>query len=37
MLMVDGVLYMLVRNTGNSQIAWSGDHGKSWTWCDWKF
>jgi hypothetical protein len=36
MLMVDGVLYMLVRNTGNSQIAWSADYGKSWTWCDWK-
>ena len=37
MLMVDGVLYMLVRNTGNSQIAFSADHGKSWKWCDWKF
>jgi CubicO group peptidase (beta-lactamase class C family) len=37
MLMVDGVLYMLVRNTGNSQLAWSADYGKSWTWCDWKF
>ena len=37
MLMVDGVLYMLVRNTGNSQVAWSVDHGKIWTWCDWKF
>jgi hypothetical protein len=37
MLMVDGVLYMLVRNTGNSQIVWSADHGKTWTWCDWKF
>ena len=37
MLMVDGVLYMLVRNTGNSQLAWSTDHGESWTWCDWKF
>ena len=37
MLMVDGVLYMLVRNTGNSQLAWSADHGASWTWCDWKF
>ena len=37
MLMLDGVLYMLVRNTGNSQLAWSADHGKSWTWCDWKF
>jgi len=37
MLCVDGVLYMLVRNTGNSQIAWSADHGKNWKWCDWKF
>jgi len=37
MLCVDGVLYMLVRNTGNSQIAWSTDHGKTWRWCDWKF
>jgi len=37
MLMVDGVLYMLVRNVGNSQIVYSKDHGKSWTWCDWKF
>jgi len=36
-LCVDGVLYMLVRNTGNSQIAWSENHGKTWTWCDWKF
>jgi CubicO group peptidase (beta-lactamase class C family) len=37
MLCVDGVLYMLVRNTNNSQLAWSSDRGKSWTWCDWKF
>ncbi len=36
-LCVDGVLYMLVRNTGNSQIAWSKDYGKTWRWCDWKF
>jgi len=28
---------MLVRNTGNSQLAWSSDHGKNWKWCDWKF
>jgi hypothetical protein len=28
---------MLVRNTGNSQLAWSGDHGKNWTWSNWKF
>ena len=37
MLMVDGVLYMLVRNTGNSQLAWSNDHGRTWTWSPWKF
>jgi CubicO group peptidase (beta-lactamase class C family) len=37
MLCVDGVLYMLVRNVGNSQIAWSKDRGKTWRWCDWKF
>ncbi len=36
-LCVEGVLYILVRNTGNSQIAWSADHGKNWEWCDWKF
>jgi CubicO group peptidase (beta-lactamase class C family) len=37
MLMVDGVLYMWVRNAGNSQLAWSGDRGKTWTWSAWKF
>ncbi|HEV2970578.1 MAG TPA: hypothetical protein VGY55_11465, partial [Pirellulales bacterium] len=37
LLMVDGVLYMLVRNAGNSQLAWSADHAKTWTWSDWKF
>ncbi len=37
MLMVDGVLYMLVRNISNAQLGWSRDHGKSWTWADWKF
>ena len=37
MLCVDGVLYMLVRNVGNSQIAWSDDRGVSWRRCDWKF
>jgi CubicO group peptidase (beta-lactamase class C family) len=34
-LMVDGVLYLWVRNAGNSQLAWSRDRGKSWTWADW--
>lgn len=37
MLMVDGVLYMWVRNTGNAQLAWSVDHGQTWIWSDWKF
>ena len=37
MLMVNGILYMLVRNTGNSQIAWSQDYGRTWQWCDWQF
>lgn len=32
MLMVDGVLYMWVRNTGNSTLAWSADRGATWTW-----
>ncbi len=32
LLMVDGVLYMWVRNVGNSQLAWSEDHGRTWTW-----
>ena len=36
-LMVDGVLYLLARNAGNSVLMWSGDHGKSWTSADWKF
>lgn len=37
MLMVDGVLYMAVRNAGNSQLAWSKDHGVNWERADWKF
>ena len=37
MLMVDGILYMLVRNVDNSQLGWSEDYGKTWTWADWKF
>ena len=37
MLCVDGVLYMWVRNAANSQLAWSADHGKIWTWSDWRF
>ncbi len=37
MLMVDGVLYLWVRNAKNSQLAWSKDHGKTWQWSEWKF
>jgi CubicO group peptidase (beta-lactamase class C family) len=37
MLMVDHVLYLLVRNVGNAQLGWSTDHGATWTWADWKF
>jgi hypothetical protein len=40
-LMVNGVLYMWVRNADNngnqSQLAWSSDHGATWTWSSWKF
>ncbi len=36
-LMVGGVLYLWTRNAGNSQLAWSSDHGNSWVWSDWKF
>jgi CubicO group peptidase (beta-lactamase class C family) len=37
MLMVDGMLFMLVRNVDNSSLAWSEDHGLTWHWVDWKF
>jgi CubicO group peptidase (beta-lactamase class C family) len=31
-LMVNGVLYLWVRNVGNSQLLWSEDRGKTWQW-----
>jgi hypothetical protein len=37
LLMVDGVLYMWVRNAGNARLAWSSDRGRSWAWADWRF
>jgi hypothetical protein len=41
MLMVDGTLYMWVRNANNNgtgcQLAWSQDHAVTWTWSSWKF
>src|SRR5258706_7649916 len=36
-LMIDGVLYLWIRNAGNSQLAWSEDHGRTWSWSNWKF
>jgi CubicO group peptidase (beta-lactamase class C family) len=35
-LMVDGVLYMWVRNAGNSRLMWSKDRGSSWESAAWK-
>jgi hypothetical protein len=35
--MVDGVLYMWARNAGNSRLAWSADHGRTWEWARWAF
>jgi CubicO group peptidase (beta-lactamase class C family) len=37
LLMVDGVLYLWARNAGNSQLAWSADRGRTWTWSGWTF
>jgi len=37
MLMVDGVLYLSVRNADNSQLGWSKDRSKTWEWAAWKF
>jgi len=37
LLMVNGVLYLWVRNAGNSQLAWSSDRGATWSWSDWRF
>ncbi len=36
-LMTGGVLYLWVRNAGNSRLAWSTDHGRTWNWSDWRF
>jgi hypothetical protein len=30
-------LYLLARNVGNAQLAWSGDQGRTWDWADWTF
>ncbi|MGA2662796.1 MAG: hypothetical protein ABSH34_35395 [Verrucomicrobiota bacterium] len=37
LLCVDSVLYLWARNATSSQLAWSEDHGATWSWADWKF
>jgi hypothetical protein len=37
LLMLDGVLYLWMRNAGNSRLAWSASRGQSWTLADWRF
>ena len=37
LLMVDGALHLLARNTGHAQIATSRDRGITWQWAPWKF
>jgi hypothetical protein len=37
LLMVDGILYLMARNAGNSRLAWSRDRGRTWTWSTWTF
>ena len=37
LLCVDAVLYLWARDAGNSQLAWSADHGATWRWADWRF
>ena len=37
MLSVGGVLYLWARNAGNSRLAWSADHAKTWKWSHWAF
>ncbi|MEZ4660371.1 MAG: hypothetical protein R2911_22670 [Caldilineaceae bacterium] len=41
MLMVDGALYLWVRNAGDNgrecQLARSADHAQTWVWSDWHF
>jgi hypothetical protein len=34
--MVDSTLYLWARNARNAQLAWSVDHGATWTWADWR-
>ncbi|HEY2784227.1 MAG TPA: serine hydrolase, partial [Fimbriiglobus sp.] len=35
-LCINSVLYLWARNAGNSQLAWSRNHGQTWKWSNWK-
>jgi CubicO group peptidase (beta-lactamase class C family) len=37
LLMVDGMLYMWLRNATNAQLSWSQNHGATWKRAEWKF
>jgi hypothetical protein len=37
LLCVESALYLWTRNATNSQLAWSGDHGATWSWAAWRF
>ena len=37
LLMQGGVLFMWVRNAGNSRLAWSHDHARTWEFSQWNF
>ncbi len=37
LLMVDGILYIWLRNAGNAQLAWSSDRAQTWSYAPWKF
>jgi hypothetical protein len=37
LLCVKGVLYLWMRNLNNSQLAWSRDHGDTWSCANWRF
>jgi CubicO group peptidase (beta-lactamase class C family) len=37
LLCFNGVLHLWMRNVGNSQLAWSSDHGATWSCADWRF
>lgn len=37
MIMIDGTLYMLLRNSRNARLIWSYDQGKTWSEAPWLF